>query len=222
VAAPIPTTGVRGAKSIAPKIITSLVIAAVAVFVGVPYIASGGGSIGGPQGLASWWSDVFPQKIASIITPKAPIGDLTPARDLKGTWISSLAGKGFQLYGSFTVAPGEIDLYEEGDMELVIESVEGNTATGQMRLTNVYGSSMTTIPGFDSISLPMTLLIQDSGYSPVSIRISGTNLDFGSFSAEGASGSMQGTYTTDLMSGTMTVETEYGPIKGEFHLMRQH
>jgi len=30
------------------------------------------------------------EKIKSIITPKPPIGELTPTYDLRGTWVSSL------------------------------------------------------------------------------------------------------------------------------------
>ena len=39
--------------------------------------------------------------------------------------------------------------------------------------------------------------------------------------AGGATFTMQGNYTTDIISGTMTATVSpYGQIKGEFHLMR--
>ena len=69
------------------------------------------------------------EKLKSIITPKAPIGNLTPVRDLRGTWKSSLAGKGLQVYGKFTTGPGTTMVYEDGDIELIIDSVADNVAS---------------------------------------------------------------------------------------------
>src|SRR4030067_3527292 len=77
------------------------------------------------------------QKLKSIKTPIPLIGNLTPARDLKGTWTSSIRGKGIQLYGQFVTGPGTTKIYEEGDMELIIDKMEGNTASGTIRYTNL-------------------------------------------------------------------------------------
>src|SRR3972149_2638245 len=119
------------------------------------------------------------QKIKDIITPGAPIGNLTPARDLTGTWVSSLKGKGMELYGSFPLGgAGTAVVYQNSDVTLKITSVSGNTA-------------------------------------------SGSRLDFGTVSAGGATVTMQGNFTTDLISGTMTMTSAYGVIKGEFHLIRK-
>ncbi|MDZ4655931.1 MAG: hypothetical protein U1F44_08660 [Coriobacteriia bacterium] len=193
----------------------------VGVIVGLTLVAAVGVYAYKEAPKATKFIDMVTQKINSIITPGAPIGNLTPTRDLRGRWTSSLQGKGLQLYGSFSIEGGTVEVYEDGDIELVIESVDGNTATGEIRWINLYGSGSTTIPEVGTVSMPRTLLVQDSGYCPITIRVSGSRLDFGSFSTGGVSGSMQGSYTTDLMSGTMTAQTEYGPIKGEFHLMRQ-
>ncbi|MDQ7814592.1 MAG: hypothetical protein RDU25_02210 [Patescibacteria group bacterium] len=168
------------------------------------------------------WLDKVTDKMKSIIIPKPSIGKLTPARDLRGTWISSLTGKGVQLYGKFETGNGVTDVYEDGDIELIIEDVEGNTATGQMRLYNVcaYGQSKFPAP-VGTISVPKRCF-QDVGSGPVSIEVSASNVDFGTFSSGNISWEMRGTYTTDLMKGTIATYVEpYGAIKGEFHLMRK-
>ena len=160
------------------------------------------------------------EKLNSIITPKPPIDDLTPARDLRGTWKSSLAGKGVQVYGKFTTGPGITTVYEDGDMELIIDSVTNNIASGKVRFTNLCASAQVTIPKLKTITTKQCT--KDTGYLPMGIRVSGSALDFGTVSIPGATASMQGSYTTDIITGSMTVTLPaYGTLKGEFHLMRQ-
>lgn len=159
------------------------------------------------------------EKIKNIITPNAPIGNLTPARDLRGTWTSSLRGKGIQLYGKFATGPGTTKIYENGDIELKINSVENNIASGKIRYTNLCAWGETSVPGYGTISVPKTC--GNTGFQSIQIRVSGSRLDFGTISVSGATATMQGNYTTSLMSGTMTLTTSYGVIKGEFHLIKK-
>jgi hypothetical protein len=166
--------------------------------------------------------DFINKKLGSIVTPKPPIGNLTPARDLRGTWKSSLAKKGIQVYGKFTTGPAITTVYEEGDMELIIDSVKDNIASGKIRYLNLSVTGQTTAPKpVGTISLPKQY-VKDTGYSPISIRVSSSALDFGTVVVDGAKATMQGSYTTDIMSGSMTVTLPaYGVLKGEFHLSRQ-
>jgi len=161
------------------------------------------------------------EKIKSIITPKPPIGDLTPVRDLRGTWKSSLPGKGMQVYGKFTTGPGITTVYEDGDMELIIDSVKNNIASGKVRYTNLCVTVQTVAPKpIGTITVPKQCT-KDSGYYPIAIRVSGSALDFGTVTVSGATATMQGTYTTDIITGSMTVTLPaYGVLKGEFHLSR--
>ena len=164
--------------------------------------------------------DFINDKINGIITPKPYDGNLMPARDITGTWVSSLRGKGFQLYGQFVAGGATTKAYEDGDIELKIDKVEGNIASGQIRYTNMCAWAQTTAPVVGTITAPKQCT--NSGFSPVSIRVSSSSLDFGKISTDGVTATMQGSYTTDIMSGTMTITTAYGVIKGEFHLVRQH
>ena len=160
------------------------------------------------------------QKLKSIKTAKPPIGNLTPTRDLRGTWTSSIRGKGIQLYGKFATGPGTTTIYEDGDIELIINTVSGNTASGTMRYTNLCSTGSTAVPGYGNITVPKQC-VADTGARAIQIRVSGSRLDFGTVSAGGATFSMQGNFTTDIISGTMTATTPYGIIKGEFHLNRK-
>jgi hypothetical protein len=159
------------------------------------------------------------QKLKSIKVPKSLIGNLTPARDLRGTWTSSIKGKGLQLYGKFVTGPGTTTIYEEGDITLVINTVSGNTASGTIRYTNLCSTGSTAVPGYGNITVPKQC-VTDTGARPVQIRVSSSRLDFGTISTNGATFTMQGNFTTSLISGTMVASTSYGDIKGEFHLMR--
>lgn len=160
------------------------------------------------------------QKLQTIHTPAPPIGSLTPARDLRGTWRSSLQGKGLQLYGQFNTGPGKTSVYEDGDIELIINTMEGNTATGTIQYTNLCSWGGTSVPGFGNVAVPRHC-VNDSGAMPTQIRVSSSHLDFGTVAAAGANFTMQGNYTTDIISGTMSgTVPPYGVLKGEFHLNR--
>jgi len=196
----------RGFSIVVLLVVLGLIAGAVVVGV---YVAGGN-----PDLLKS-----VEQKLKSIKTVKPPIGNLTPARDLRGTWTSSIRSKGIQLYGQFTTGPGTTKIYEDGDVELIINTLTGNTASGTMRYTNLCSSGSTTIPGYASVSVPRQC-VADTGAQVIQIRVSGSRLDFGTVSAGGATFSMQGNFTTDIISGTMTATTPYGVVKGEFHLNR--
>ncbi len=163
------------------------------------------------------------EKIESIITPKPPIGNLTPARDLRGTWKSSLSGKGLQLYGRHTTYGSITDMYEDGDIELIINNVQNNIAVGTMRYINLcgWGETTVTIPGAEGvINVPKTC-VADTGPQEISIQVSSSALDFGTISVDGITATMQGNFTTDIISGTMTVTMPGGVLKGTFNLSRQ-
>ena len=145
--------------------------------------------------------DSVTDKVDSIQVGKPPIGDLTPARDLTGAWDSSLKGKGFQLYGEFVVAEMTTKVYEEGDIEILIESVVDNVAYGRARFYNVTVYGQGTGPA-GTVTLPGTKMAE-TGLQPIQIRVSGSRLDFGSFSIAGTTGTMQGNFVTDIISGTM-------------------
>jgi hypothetical protein len=166
-------------------------------------------------------SSLVDAKLKSIVTPKPPLdGNLTPARDLRGTWKSSLSGKGLQVFGKFTTGPAVTTVTEDGDMELIIDSVVDNIATGKVRYTNLNATAVATVPKLKTITSKTGQ--KDTGYLPISIRVSGSALDFGTVKAPGITFAMVGSYTTDIMSGSVTITLPaYGVLKGEFHLSRQ-
>ncbi len=163
------------------------------------------------------------EKIESIITPKSPIGELTPARDLRGTWRSSLSGKGMQLYGKITTYGSITELYENGDVELIINEVKDNIAIGTMRYTDLctWGETKVTVAGAERVINMPKNCVADTGRQEISIRVSSSAVDFGTVSLEGITATMQGSFTTDIMSGSMTLTMPQGVLKGTFNLSRQ-
>lgn len=160
------------------------------------------------------------EKLNGIITPTPPIGIAPAVRDIRGTWKSALSGKGMQIYGKIVAGPSITTLYEDGDMEIVIDAVNGNVASGTIRYTNMCVTSLTTAPKIQPINLKQCFA--DTGYRPLTIRIDGPALDFGTVIVQGATVTMRGTYLTNIMTGSMTVTMPgYGEMKGEFHLMRK-
>jgi hypothetical protein len=167
------------------------------------------------------WFGFIDEKLKSIKTPMSGLtSSLSPVRDLRGTWKSSLAGKGFQVFGRIEAGTSVTTIYEDGDIEIIIEDVVNNTATGKIRYTNVVAKSVTTAPNIKPITVE--LKPEDTGYLPISIAINGTALDFGTVATDGVTISMKGMYLTDILSGTMTATVEgSGELKGVFTLNRQ-
>jgi hypothetical protein len=191
------------------------VVVATAIIAGAAIVIM---NVKGDSGVSKFL-DLVPEKIKSIVTPKAPIGNLTPVRDLRGTWVSSLRGKGMQNYGSFNTGPAVTQIYQEGDIELIIDSVSSNVASGTFRYINLCTWGKSTAPKIPAVSIPKKCM--SPGANPIQIRVSGTRLDFGTVSTAGVNATMQANYTTDLISGSTTATVSpYGVIKGEFHLIR--
>jgi hypothetical protein len=164
-------------------------------------------------------SQLVDEKLESINTPAPPIGSLTAVRDLRGTWKSSLAGKGLQVYGNIASGPANTKIYENGDIKLIIKSIENNEALGEAYFMNLCVTATVSAPKIEPFTTKNCT--PDGGYFPVKIKISGTRLDFGSGTVNGVSFSMQGNYTTDIIYGTMTTTLpSYGVLKGEFNLTR--
>lgn len=146
---------------------------------------------------------------------------ITPARDLRGTWISSLPGKGFQLQGQFAVAGSTTTVHEDGDIELIVDKVENNIAYGTMRYYNVCAWGFTIAPVVGKITVPKTCN-KDLGPQPITFKVSSSAVDFGTINISGVTATMSGTFTTDLMHGAMTATIEpYGEVIGVFTLNRK-
>lgn len=160
-----------------------------------------------------------PLIVQNLVTSKIPIMNIAPAYNLKGTWISTSQGKGIQLQGQFTTASSSTKVYEDGDIELIINSVERSIASGTIHFTNMCLSGETTVPGRKSISIPKQC-ISDSGTQPISIKVIDGRLDFGTVKAGNLAFTMQSNFTNDTILGSITVTTPYGNLQGEFHLTR--
>jgi hypothetical protein len=146
---------------------------------------------------------------------------ISPARDLRGTWISALSGKGFQLNGQFSIQGTTTTIYEDGDIELIINDVKDNIAYGTMRYTNICAWGFSIVPNVGQVTVPKTCN-SDTGTYPIQIRVSSSALDFGTVNVSGVTTTMKGSYTTDFIHGTMTATVEpYGTVNGLFNLNRQ-
>lgn len=127
---------------------------------------------------------------------------LTPARDLRGTWASSLSGKGIRMYGEgHGTQGGTVKVYDDADFVLRIDSVEGNVARGAARMFNetLYGE-VTGVPMVGTIPIPRQTP-PDTGFQPVTIRVEGSSLVFETVSVGGISVGMNGTFVEDNLVG---------------------
>ena len=168
--------------------------------------------------------EVIDARLRSIGITSSPIGDITPARDLRGTWASSLSGKGVQLYGTGTAPQGgTVRVYVEADWVLRVDAVEGNVARGVVRVLNyTYYGEVTGVPGVGTIAIPRQKL-PDTDFQPTSFRVTGSALDFGSVAVGGAVAIVQGSFTEDLIhgwGGGTIAGFENISVKTEIHLTR--
>lgn len=168
--------------------------------------------------------EAFDDRLRSIGITSPAIGDITPARDLRGTWVSSLSGKGVQLYGTGTAPQGgTVRVYAEADWVLRVDTVKDNVATGVVRMLNytLYGE-VTGVPGVGTIPIPRQTL-PDTDFQPTSFRVSGSSLDFGSIAVGGAAAIVQGSFTEDAIlgwGGGTIAGFDNISVKTEIHLTR--
>jgi len=139
-----------------------------------------------------------------------------------GTWVSANPGQAIYLFGQFKT-PGDAltTIYEQGDMELMIDKVEKDSVSGTMRISNFCASGFTTAPVVGEVIIPKTC-VPDSGTNPIKIPINDYKLEFGTVKVGDITADMSGAIANDVIYGTMTIKYQpYGDIKGTFMLQRQ-
>lgn len=183
--------------------------------------------IGGAAYLAVVRPDLAPavyQRLREAGLPVPPIGNITPARDLRGTWSSSLTGKGFQMFGTGTAPQGGlVRVFVDADVILRIDRVEDNIATGEARWLNhtTYGE-VTGVPIVGTISIPRQTL-PDTAFQPITFRVTGSALDFGTVIAGGAVATLQESFTEDMLTGWgggTVAGFDNISVRSEMHLTR--
>lgn len=164
------------------------------------------------------------ERLRAIGITAPPLGNITPARDLRGTWSSGAAGKGIQIYGTGTAPQGgTVRVYVEADMVIRVDRVQDNIATGAARLLNyqLYGE-VTGVPSVGTIAIPRQTL-PDTDFQPMEFRVTGSALDFGTVTAGGAVAILQGSFTEDFMTGWgggTIAGFDNVSVRTELHLVR--
>jgi hypothetical protein len=163
-------------------------------------------------------------KTATNPTPAAPVvsptSDASPASDnvLVGTWVSSVKGKGMQASGEVKISGATSKFNLSGDVEVSIQKVVGNTASGTITFNNLCSIKTVSVPGKDDVSEPPQCINGSS--KPVELQINGNAISFQSQAETGANISFTGNYANDSVSGTFTRESSYGKMDGTFNLVR--
>lgn len=142
---------------------------------------------------------------AFVAVPSA--AGLTPARDLRGTWVSALSGQGYKISGRLDVAgTGTARLDERGDIRLVVKTMKGNRLSGTITLSlreSVTTVTVKTAKGSRTYP-PQRIPVSGAGVTRQFVATaSGTRIDFQSMSFNGAVVSLHGSFTSNHMSGTM-------------------
>jgi len=134
---------------------------------------------------------------------------LTPARDLEGTWTSSLQGKGIE----FTPDVANPNLLWTGDLEIEI-SYNGDVPTGTLTMINLEGSPLISSQGPRSMPGRFEYKMYDLVIEESSIM----------FTAGDPLSVWRGTFTENNIHGTVYRARSTSPpddgMKGEFNLKR--
>ena len=162
-------------------------------------------------------------------------GGLSPGRDLRGTWASPLSGKGYQLTGRLVQGPATGALSEHGDIRLQITKVVAEKvgvttdykAYGTMTFSKLVLTETVTVATAKGLKTsPPQTIVQGgaTAKSRVVLSVSGTRLHVAFIAPWARAVTMQGTFTSDLMRGTLTKQYA-GPgakttLSGQFQLVR--
>ena len=143
---------------------------------------------------------------------------LAPARDLRGVWASAIWGQGMQLSGTTKTADGSSSIQSNGDIEIKIDRVENGVAYGTVHYFNMSMSGQTVTP-MQTITIPK-FHTKDSDPTDVQIKIDGSHCSYGPIIVGDTTSTMQGNFSENIISGTLTLTSSYGPINGTFNLKR--
>lgn len=160
--------------------------------------------------VAGVWYFTSSSQQASVANNNAP-AHLPKISDFTGTWVSVEAGKGIQATGEFTLGKTTSQITLSGDVQVVIQKIENNVASGTVAYNNVcYTTSTDKQPKCVNISA-----------KPVELQINGDKLTFNGPTSTGGTDSFNGTYADGVVSGTFTREGPYGKLSGTFSMVHQ-
>ena len=146
----------------------------------------------------------------------------TQKKSLAGTWDSSVKGKGMQGSGEIITANANTKINVTGDVNLVIEKVENNIASGTISYNNVCYTLVISMPGKSDISEPSKCISISS--KQIEAKITDNTISSGGNSDDNDNVSLLGNYTNNTISGTFTKTISVGKfdekISGTFNLAR--
>jgi len=174
--------------------------------------------------------------LLALAATAAASADLSPARNLRGTWVSPLKGKAYQLTGRLDVpGSGWADIVETGDIRLALTRVDGNKAYGTITLSNkveTYTLTIKTVKGLKRYPA-QRITSTEATSRQIVLTASSSRVSFSKVPVKNATVALTtGRFTTSLLWGTMT-ETFQGaasvggtsgtmtrPLSGPFKLMK--
>jgi hypothetical protein len=142
----------------------------------------------------------------------------TPTNGLAGTWKSSVQGKGIQGSGKMTLNGIIYELSLTGDVSLVIQKVDNNTATGTITFNNACINGTKSAAGKPATAFAPQC--EKTFSRPALMQIDGNKISWSGKSDLGADITLTGTFTDDSMSGTFIRTSTSGKIDGTFGLTK--
>ena len=155
----------------------------------------------------------------NTVTPVSPVENSTSNSGLIGTWVSAVSGKGMQGSGKVVTANSSTDITTHGDLKLVIQKIENNTAIGTIAYKNLCYTIATSILGKAATTKPPQCV--NTGDEPARLQVSGNTISYNGETILSANVSLEANYSGDTISGTFTRTGAYGKVTGTINLVRQ-
>jgi len=160
-----------------------------------------------------------PQQYQAASSPATSVKNSISTNGLVGTWVSAVSGKGLQGSGKVVTAHSSTDITAYGDLKLVIQKIENNTAIGTIAYTNLCYTIASSILGKATTTKPPQCT--NTGDEPARLQVSGNTISYNGQTVLSANVSLEANYNGDTISGTFTRTGTYGKVTGTINLVRQ-
>ncbi len=163
------------------------------------------------------------QALNTVNTPEvnaaaATVANPASTNDFVGTWISATQSKGMQGSGKVTTPRTSTEITVTGDVKLVIQKIENNTAIGTLSYSNLCYVIATSISGKAAVAKPAQCT--NTGEVAARLKVDGNKISYDGQTALSSDVSFEGTLNGDSLTGTFTRTGTYGKINGTLNLVR--
>jgi hypothetical protein len=155
---------------------------------------------------------------SNAITPGASDSSASVASPFVGTWTSATPGKGIEATGKVATPQSSTQITLAGDVTVVVQKVEKDTAYGTISYSKVCLKSVMTATGKAPVTQPPRCI--DAWTEPFQAKVLDDTFSYEGSAQMGSTHTIKGKVSGDTFSGTFIRSSVVGDLNGTFAIVR--